>query len=182
MVSGAGKNIWTPPWMSGGIPGVNTRFSVNIENEQADTRWDSQTCLAKPNSQARTGTRKCFPVQLTVNRIGNFTRLICTLPYVMTTQHAYIYTVACTLNSRLLLRPLCLRVVASTLQGLIFPVRYGSVGVPLTRLRALCQGTLTSECVSKNLNATILQVTCTMQQSSRVFFLFACLKGCFRLS
>ena len=42
----------------------------------------------------------------------------------------------------------------------------------------------------KNLNANNLLVQCsnpreyfcTMQQSSRVFFLFACLKGCFRLS
>ena len=56
------------------------------------------------------------------------------------------------------------------------------VGVQLTRLRALCQGTLTSECVGKNVKATVLQVTCTMQQSSRVLFLFACLKACFRLS
>ena len=36
-----------------------------------------------------------------MNRIGNFTRLICTLLYVMTT-HAFIYAVACTLNFRLL--------------------------------------------------------------------------------
>ena len=143
MVRGACKNIWTPPWTSGRTPRVSTRFSVGIENEQADTRRDSQTCLAKTNSQARTGTRKCFPVQLTMNRVGNFTRLICTLLYVMTT-HAYIYTVACTLNSRLLSGHL--GVVAGTLRGLIFPVRYGSVGVQLTRLRALCQGTLTSEC------------------------------------
>ena len=56
----------------GGNP-VSTRFSVSIENEQANTRRDSQTCLAKPNSQAQTGSRKCFPVQLTMNRIGNFT-------------------------------------------------------------------------------------------------------------
>ena len=48
---------------------------------------------------------------------------------------------------------------------------YGSVGVQLTRLRALCRGTLTSECVWKNLNATVLQVTCTMQQSSQFFFI-----------
>ena len=97
------------------------------------------------------------------------------------TTHAYVYyTVACTLNSRLLSGHL--GVVAGALRGYIFPVRYGSVGVQLTRLRALCQGTLTSECVGKNLNATILQLTCTMQQSSRVFFLFACLKACFRLS
>ena len=41
-----------------------TRFSVSIENEQADTRREGQTCLAKPNFQARTGTRNFFPVQL----------------------------------------------------------------------------------------------------------------------
>ena len=71
---------------------VSTRFSVSIENEQGDTRRDSQTCLAKPNSQVRTGTSNFFPVQLTMNRIGNLTRLICTLN-IMTT-HAYIHTVA----------------------------------------------------------------------------------------
>ena len=177
MVCGAGKNMWTPPRNSGGIPQVSTRFSVSIENEQADKRRDSQTCLAKPNSQARTGADKIFPVQLPINRIGNLTQVIYALLYVMTT-HAYVYyTVACILNSRLLSGHL--GVVAGTLRGYILPVRYGSVGV---RLRALCQGTLTSECVWKNLNATVLQVTCTMQQSSRVFFLFACLKACFRLS
>ena len=36
-----------------------------------------------------------------MNRIGNLTQLICTLLYVMAT-HAYVYIVACTLNSRLL--------------------------------------------------------------------------------
>ena len=69
------------------------------------------------------------------------------------TTHAYVYTVACTLNSRLLSERL--GVVAGTLRGYIFPVGYGSMGVQLTRLRALCQGTLTSECVWKNLNATV---------------------------
>ena len=115
-----------------------------------------------------------------MDRIGKLTRLICTLLYVMTT-HSYIYTVACTPNSRLLSGHL--GVVAGTLREFIFPVRYGSVGVQLTRLRALCQGTLTSECVYKNLNPTVLQVTCKMQQSSRALFLFAFgLKICFRLS
>ena len=114
-----------------------------------------------------------------MDRIGNLTRLICTLLYVMTT-HAYVYTLACTLNSRLLSGHL--GVVAGTLRGFRFPVCYGSVGVQLKRLRALCEGILTSEYVWKNLNVTVLQVTCTMQQSSRVFFLFACSKGCFRLS
>ena len=93
---------------------VSTRFSVSIENEQADTIRDSQTCLAKPSSQARTGAWKIFPVQLSIDRIGNLTRLICTLLYVMTT-HAYVYTVACTLNSRLLSRHP--GVVAGTLRG-----------------------------------------------------------------
>ena len=76
MVCGAGKNIWTPPRNSGGIPRVSTRFSVSIENEKADKRRYSQTCLAKPNSQARTGARKFFPVQLTINRIGNLTQFL----------------------------------------------------------------------------------------------------------
>ena len=57
-------------------------------------------------------------------------------------------------------------------RGFIFPVGYGSVGVQLTLLRKLNQGTLTSKCVRKNLNAFVLQVTCTIQQSSRVFLLF----------
>ena len=60
--------------------------------------------------------------------------------------HKCIYTVACSLNFRLL--PGQLGVVASTLRGCLFPVRYGSVGVQLImRLRALCQGTLTPECI-----------------------------------
>ena len=35
-----------------------TRFSLIVENEQADARRDGQTCLARPNSQARTRTGK----------------------------------------------------------------------------------------------------------------------------
>ena len=57
-------------------------------------------------------------------------------------------------------------------RGFIFPVGYGSVGVQLTRLCRLNQGTLNSECARKNLNATALHVTSTMRQSSRVFFKF----------
>ena len=103
-----------------------------------------------------------------MNSIGNLTQLICTLLYVMTI-HAYVYTVACTFNSRLLSRQL--GVVAGTLRGFFFPVRYCSVDMQLTRLRALCEGNLTSECVWKNLNSTALQVTCTTQQSLRFFFI-----------
>ena len=43
---------------------IQTRFSLSVENEQADTRRDGQICLAKPNFQAGTGTRKFFPGQL----------------------------------------------------------------------------------------------------------------------
>ena len=43
-------------------------------------------------------------------------------------------------------------------RGFLFPVDYGSVGVQLARLRRLDQGTLTSICVRKKLNATILLV------------------------
>ena len=48
-------------------------------------------------------------------------------------------------------------------RGVLFPVDYGSVGVQLTRLRRLNQGTLNSICVRKNMNATVLQVTCTRE-------------------
>ena len=32
---------------------VSTRFSLGVENGQAGAGWDGQTCLARPNSQAR---------------------------------------------------------------------------------------------------------------------------------
>ena len=135
----------------------------SIENEQADKRRYSQTCLAKPNSQARTGARKFSPVQLTINRIGNLTQLICTLLYVMTT-HTCIRILYCRVYPQLppvIGAPWGLKknlnaFVAGTLRGYFLPVRYGSVGVQLTRLRALYQGTLTSGCVWKNLNTSYL--------------------------
>ena len=33
-------------------------LSLSVENEQTDAGRDGQTCLARPNSQARTGTWK----------------------------------------------------------------------------------------------------------------------------
>ena len=51
---------WTPLRKSPGIPYVSTRFSLNVENEQADARRDCRTCLARSNSQARTGTGKYY--------------------------------------------------------------------------------------------------------------------------
>ena len=53
-----GINKWRPPRKSGGIPQVSTRFSLGVENEQADAGRDGRTRLARPNSQARTGTGK----------------------------------------------------------------------------------------------------------------------------
>ena len=101
MVYGRKYNIWTPLRTLGGIPWVSTRFSVRIENEQADTGRDGQTWLAKPNFQAWTGTRKFFPGQLIMWTGSATFRLICTLLYVMTTTTTTT-VVACTPNSRLL--------------------------------------------------------------------------------
>ena len=52
---------------------------MSLENEQADAGRDDRMRLARPNSQARTGTGReifVFPIQLTTSRIGNLTRLI----------------------------------------------------------------------------------------------------------
>ena len=37
---------------------MSTRFSLSMENEQADTGRNGRTRLARPNSQARTRTEK----------------------------------------------------------------------------------------------------------------------------
>ena len=57
-------------------------------DDPADAGRDCRTRLARPNSQAQTGTGEIFifPVQLTTSRIGNLTRLILTLATYM---HAY---------------------------------------------------------------------------------------------
>ena len=80
------RNKCTPLRKSRGIPRVSTRFSLSMENEQADAGQDGRTRLARPNSQARTGAGKYsfFLVQLTTSRIGSLTWLIYTLLYVMT--------------------------------------------------------------------------------------------------
>ena len=54
-----GLNEWTLSRKSGGIPSVSTRFSLSMDNEQADVGRDSWTRLARPTSQARMGTGKC---------------------------------------------------------------------------------------------------------------------------
>ena len=141
-----GNYIWPLLRTMGAIPSVSTRSTVSIENSQADTGRDGQTCLAKRHVQARTGTRLFFPAQLTMNRIGN-------LP-------VDLYSAICDDNTRIHIY--CCSVYAQLppvigapwgycghASGIFFPVRYGSVGVQLTRLRRLNQGTLTSECVRK---------------------------------
>ena len=50
----------------------STRFSVSKENEQAHAGRDGQTCLARPNSKAQTGTGK-------TSKTGSLTRLMYTL-------------------------------------------------------------------------------------------------------
>ena len=56
---------------------------MSAKDEQDDARWDSRTCLARPNSQALNKVDReklIFPVQLTTSRIGYLiTRLIQTL-------------------------------------------------------------------------------------------------------
>ena len=50
------------------ISRVSTRFSLSVENEQADPGRDGRTRLARPNSQARTGTGKMIvPVERHAN-------------------------------------------------------------------------------------------------------------------
>ena len=60
-------------------PVSHHEIQPEFEDEQTDAGWDYRTRLARPNSQARTGTDSeisIFPVQLTTSRIGNLTRLI----------------------------------------------------------------------------------------------------------
>ena len=64
---------------------MNIRFGLSVDNEQADAGRDGRICLARPNSQAQTGTsgEKSFsPVQLTptTKRIDTNT-LLKVLPY-----------------------------------------------------------------------------------------------------
>ena len=55
-------------------PRVGAMFCSSVENERAGAGRDGQTCLAKPNSQARTNgdreEKKQTPVQLATSRTG----------------------------------------------------------------------------------------------------------------
>ena len=64
-------------------------------DKQTDAGRDCRTRLARPNSQARTGTGKYsfFPVQLITSRIGDLTQLILLLPYIC------VVTIQCPLHT-----------------------------------------------------------------------------------
>ena len=137
-----------------------------MENEQADTRRDGQICLTKPNSQARTRTRIFFPVQLTMDRIGKLTRLICTLLQCddHTCNHIY-----CRMYPQLPPVIGAPRVCCGHASGIYFPrlLWFGECATHVTPCSVPGYSYFT---VQKNLNTTVLQVTGTLQQSSRGFF------------
>ena len=62
------------------------QIQSEYRDEQADAGRNCRNRLARPNSQAPNGDRQIliFRVQLTTSRIGNLTRMIHTLLYVMT--------------------------------------------------------------------------------------------------
>ena len=69
------------------------RIQPEYRDEQADAGRYYQTRLARLNSQARTETQRgifIFPVQLTTSRIGNLTRLIPLLLYMMTVHYFWL--------------------------------------------------------------------------------------------
>ena len=80
--------VWAPSRKAVEIPRVSTRFSLSVENEQADAGRDGRTRLARQKSQARTGKGKQIfsPIQLnTSSRIVNHNiRLIHALLKVLT--------------------------------------------------------------------------------------------------
>ena len=83
---------WTPPRNSGGIPCVSTRFSLSMEMSRLTRDGTAEPVLRDQIFRhARGQGNIIFPAQLTTSRIGNLTRLIHALLYVMTI-HTYIHT------------------------------------------------------------------------------------------
>ena len=126
------------------------------------TRNGTAKLVSRNQLFRREGDKGIFPCSADhVNRIGN-------LPVVLYSaicdDNTYMYVYCCSVYPQL--PPVIGSPWGYCGRGFLFPVGYGLVGVQLTRLRRPNQGTPTSECVRKNLNATVLQVTGTMQQSS----------------
>ena len=118
---------------------------------------------AKPVSRNQisgvNGDKGIFPWSADhVNRIGN---LPVDLYSAICDDNTYINVYYCSVYPRL--PPVTGAPWGYCCRGFLFPVGYGSVVVQLTRLRRLTQETLTSQCVRKNLNATVLQVICTRE-------------------
>ena len=65
-------------------------------DELADAGWDCRTCLARPTLSGANADREIFifSVQLTTSRIGNLTRLILLLRYMMNI-HTCTHTCVC---------------------------------------------------------------------------------------
>ena len=125
------------------------------------------------------GARKFFPVQLTMIRISNLTQLICTLLYVMT---AHAYRIYCSVYPQL---PPVIGApwgCCGHASGIYFPrpLWFGGCAthatpcsVPGYSYFRMCLEKSERNCLTSYLyNAAILAS----------FFLFACLKGRFRLS
>ena len=116
-----------------------------------------------------------------MNRIGNFTRLICTLLYVMTT-HTCI-PIYCSVYPQL---PPIIGApwgCCGHASGIYFPrppwfSRCATHAIPCSVPAGYSYFRM---CLEKSERNRLTSHTCTMKQSSRVFSLFECLKGCFRL-
>ena len=65
-------------------PRVSTRFSQGSENGRADAGQGGRTCLARPESLARTGTNFIFRVPADHEKDWQLYRLMPILLYVMT--------------------------------------------------------------------------------------------------
>ena len=61
MVVGGIISKWTPPRKAGEIPRVNTRFSLSVENEQADAKRNGRIGLARPTLRRDLGRKKYVP-------------------------------------------------------------------------------------------------------------------------
>ena len=108
-----------------------------------------------------------------MNRIGNLTQLICTLLYVMT-PHAYVYIVACTLNSRLLSGHL--GVVAARFEDIFSPsamVRW----VCNSRDSVLCARVLLLQNVFGKICTRLSYKLLVQRSNPREFFFIRVFKG-----
>ena len=98
-------NKLMPPRNSGGTPLVSTRFSLSMEMSRL-TRDGTAEPISRDRTlgHARGQGNIIFSVQLTTSRVGNFTRLIHTLLYVIII-HTYIHTYIVKIRGLMSLKP-----------------------------------------------------------------------------